>query len=76
MSLEAKVRNIVIGVVHRIRPDSTALEAASQMVEKNVGCLVVAGREGAIGMITERDILGKVTAAHIDPGKVNVSHIM
>ncbi len=76
MSLEARIRNIVIEVVHTIRPDSTALDAASLMVEKNVGCLVVAGTEGAIGMITERDILRKVTAAHIDPSKVRVRQIM
>ncbi len=76
MSIEAKIKSIVIEVVHRIRPEATALEAASLMLEKEVGCLVVTGERGAIGMITERDILRKVTAAHIDPSKVRVKDIM
>ena len=46
------------------------------MLEKKVGCLIVTGSGGAIGMVTERDILRKVTAAGIDPRKVRVSQIM
>ncbi len=76
MFIEAKMKSIVVEVVHTIRPEATALEAASLMVEKEVGCLVVAGEGGAIGMITERDVIQKVTAAHVDPGKVRVKDIM
>lgn len=76
MSLEAKVKNIVVEVVHKIRPESSAQEAAVRMLEKDIGCLVVSGAQGPIGMITERDILRKVTAARIDPSKVRVGDIM
>ncbi len=76
MSLEAKVKNIVVEVVHKVRPESTARDAAELMVEKEVGCLVVSGDEGPIGMVTERDVLKKVTAAGVDPNKVRVGQIM
>ncbi len=76
MSIESKVKSIVVEVVHKIRPESTAQEAAATMAEKDVGCLVVSGREGAIGMVTERDILRKVTAAGVDPRKIRVRDIM
>jgi CBS domain-containing protein len=74
--LESKVKSIIIDVVHKVRPESTAREAATIMLEKDVGCLVVFGPEGAVGMITERDVLRKVTATGLDPGKVRVRDIM
>jgi len=76
MSLEAKVRNIVVEGVHKLRPEATAREAAALMLEKDVGCLIVSGREGPVGMVTERDILRKVTVAGKDPNRVHVSEIM
>ena len=76
MSLESKVKSIVVEVVHKVRPEFTAREAAQIMVDKDVGCLVVSGSEGAVGMLTERDIIRKVTAAGIDPNKIRVRDIM
>ncbi len=76
MSLESKVKSIVVDVVHKVRPESTAREAAAIMADKDIGCLVVSGSEGAMGMITERDILRKVTATGVDASKVRVRDIM
>jgi CBS domain-containing protein len=52
------------------------IDAASLMLEKDVGCLIVSQEKGAVGIITERDILRKVTAAGVDPRKVSVKDIM
>lgn len=76
MAPEATVRSIIIEMVYTTRPESTAQEAAAAMVEKEVGCLVVRGNEGVWGMLTERDILRKVTAAGADPRRVHVRDIM
>lgn len=76
MASEPTIRSIIIEVVHTILPESTAQEAASIMVEKDVGCLVVSGNRGAVGMLTERDILRKVTATGADPRGVLVREIM
>jgi CBS domain-containing protein len=76
VSLEAKVKNIVVEVVHKVRPESTAREAAAIMVERGVGCLIVSGIEGPVGMVTERDLLRKAMSNGADPNRVRIRDIM
>jgi CBS domain-containing protein len=76
MAPETTVSSIIIEVVYTVRPESTAQEAASTMVEKGVGCLLVSGNQGALGMLTERDILRKVTSAGANPRRIRVREIM
>ncbi len=70
------VKNIVVKVVHKIGPESTAMEAAAAMVEKGIGCLIVSGEQGPIGMVTERDLLAKIAAVRADSSGVQVKDIM
>jgi CBS domain-containing protein len=74
--MDNKIGRLVIEVVHKIRPEATVLDALQTMLEKDVGCVVVSGVGGPIGMVTERDILRKVTALRRDPGKVQVREVM
>jgi CBS domain-containing protein len=76
MAMDNEIKNLVVEVVHKIRPEGTVLEALRTMLEKDVGCLVVSGVGGPIGMVTEKDILRKVTARSRDPGKVQVREVM
>ncbi len=59
-----------------VDPDATVQEAASLMVQKKVSCLLVSGRLGAIGIVTERDILRKVTAVPRNSAKMRVKDVM
>ena len=60
-----------------ITPESSVLDAARMMLEKGVGSLLVSGKSGgAVGIVTERDMLRKVTAAKADPGLLRVENIM
>lgn len=74
--MDTEIRNLVVEVVHKIRPEGTVLEALQTMLEKDVGCLVVSGIGGPIGIVTEKDVLRKVTALRRDPGKVQVREVM
>lgn len=56
--------------------NTTVRKAASLMEEKGYGCLIVVSGSSAIGIVTERDIVRKVTAGGIDPSKVFVQDIM
>lgn len=76
MSLEPKVKNIVVEVVHKISPESSSREAAALMLEKDVGCFIVSGNQGPEGIVTERDILRKATVVGANPNKVRVGEIM
>jgi CBS domain-containing protein len=44
--MDNEIKNLVVEVVHKIRPEGTVLEALQTMLEKDVGCLVVSGVGG------------------------------
>lgn len=50
--------------------------AVQLMAKKGLGCLVVVKDEAALGIVTERDVLNKITAEDIDPTHVLIEDIM
>jgi len=52
------------------------LDAAALMAEKRVSCLPISMGQGAVGVVTEKDIIQKVVAAGKDPRRVRVKDIM
>jgi CBS domain-containing protein len=51
-------------------------KAVELMAKKGFGCLVVLENETAVGMVTERDILNKITAEGVDPARIMIQDIM
>ena len=76
MSLEEKIAPIVTRDVRIIDAETTVRDAAMLMVKEKIGCLVIFSLKGAIGIVTERDMLRKVTAPGNDPNKMLVREIM
>ena len=70
------VRDVMTRDVIVADPDLTVLEAARKMAAKKIGGLVVVKSGRPIGLVTERDILWKVTAKEGNPKKVRVREIM
>jgi len=70
------VRDVMTREVIVVGPDRTALDAAKRMALKKIGGLVVVENGRPIGLVTERDILWKVTAEEKNPRKVLVRDIM
>lgn len=70
------VRDVMTRDVIVIEPDRTVLEAAKRMAAKRIGGLVVVEHGRPIGMVTDRDILWKVTSTGKNPSKVLVREIM
>lgn len=62
--------------MHTVTGDASVSAAAALMVEKRISCLPISMGQGAIGMITEKDIIAKVVAEGKDPRKVRVKEIM
>ena len=58
-----------------VRPDESLRRAAQVMDELNVGSLPVCDRSGLVGMITDRDITVRATAAGLS-GDTQVSDVM
>jgi CBS domain-containing protein len=75
VSLDTEVKSIVVDVVHKIRAESSVQEALKLMLDMDVGCLIVS-KTGPIGILTERDVLRKVTGLGLDPAKTRVEDVM
>jgi CBS domain-containing protein len=59
-----------------IGPHETVQRAAQLMDELNVGALPVAHRSRLVGIVTDRDITVRATAAGLDPTEVQVDLVM
>jgi len=65
------------GGVIAIGPKDTVSAAAKTMRDKHIGSLLVIGDDGrVVGIISERDIVGRVTAAMVDPSHTPVGDVM
>ena len=71
-----KISEIMTRNVRVVSPDRTIQEAARLMDEMNVGVLPVCDGRRLVGMITDRDITVRSTAAGIAPDQHTVREIM
>jgi CBS domain-containing protein len=74
--MSMKVENIMTREVEVVSPGDTIQTAARRMDELNVGALPVCDGERLVGMITDRDITVRATAAGLAPGETKVSDAM
>ena len=70
------VKEIMVEKVVSMRADATVKEAVKLMNEYEIGCLIVARKGEAVGIITERDVLKRVVSKSRDPEVTKVSEIM
>lgn len=63
-------------VVHTIRPDAVAVEAAQQMRAGKVGALLVRDSGRDLGIVSETDLARKVLAESRDPAQTRVGSVM
>src|SRR2546429_5548366 len=70
------VRDVMTRSVIVIDPDRSILDAAKRMAAKKIGGLVVVEHGRPIGLVTDREILWRVTAKEKNPAKVTVREIM
>jgi CBS domain-containing protein len=57
------------------RSDATAREAAALMRDQDIGDVLVQDDGGALGIVTDRDIVTRAVAEGRDPGDVRLSEI-
>ncbi len=70
------VRDVMTRDVIVADPELTVFEAAKKMAAKKIGGLIVVKSGRPIGLVTERDILWKVTAKEGNPKKIRVRQVM
>ena len=64
------------GDVAMIGEDSTVMEAAGIMSDRRIGSMVVARGEKVVGIFSERDVLNRVVAKHLDPSATLIKDVM
>jgi CBS domain-containing protein len=62
--------------VERMEPETTIMEAAKRMKEKDVGYILVVEGSKLVGIVTEEDIVGKVISEEKEPKTTTIGDIM
>lgn len=62
--------------VWSVSPDQSVFEVAGALASKNIGALTVVSEERVVGIISERDIIGRVIAAGVDPKTTKAEAVM
>lgn len=70
------VRDIMVSPPVTASPDLSILEAARLMRARNIGSLIVQEGTRPVGILTERDLVGKMVAEGRDPGATRVRELM
>lgn len=70
------IQDVMTRDVQRISPEETVHRAAQMMDEFNIGSIPVVDGEKLVGMITDRDIVVRSTAAGQAPEKTRVGDVM
>jgi len=71
-----RVLEIMSTDVHAIAPDATVQDAAVLMRSFDIGSLPVCAGSRLIGIITDRDITVRITAAGLSPAQTTVADAM
>lgn len=73
----ATIRDLISNrTIHYVQPQQTVLEAASYMVERNVGAVPVLDDSKLVGIFSERDIMRRVVTEGRDPITTRISDVM
>ena len=70
------IQDVMTRDVQSISPQETVQRAAQMMDELNVGSIPVLDGQKLVGMITDREITVRSTAAGLAPGQTRVGDVM
>jgi PAS domain S-box-containing protein len=59
-----------------IQSTASVAEAAEVTTSQEISCIVALDGEEVAGILTEKDLLGRVVALHKDPADVKIEHVM
>lgn len=70
-----KVKDLMRKDIVTVNVDDNIVDVAKVMKDKKVGYAIVLNNNKPVGIITERDIVWKIVAEHLDPQQIKVSTI-
>ena len=72
---DTRAQALVTRPVVYVHPNDTLRRLAETFVEESIGAALVRGPHGAIGLVSERDVV-RAIAEGADPGRMRVDEIM
>lgn len=73
----ATIRDLISNrTIHYVAPSQTVFEAASYMVDRNVGAVPVLEDTKLVGVFSERDIMRRVVTEGRDPLTTRIAEVM
>ncbi|UTB33681.1 MAG: CBS domain-containing protein [Methanobacterium sp. ERen5] len=76
MDTKVTVHDAMTSSVITADSKTTVADAAILMSRFKIGCLVIKGETGPLGIITESDIIAKVVAKNLMANEINIGQIM
>ena len=62
--------------VYTVQQTTSVHEAASYMAEHSIGAVAVLDKTRLVGIFSERDVIVRVVAPRLDPGRTKVEEVM
>lgn len=70
-----QIQERMVSDVVTVEPSTRVVDAAKTMIEEGKGPLPVVERGELVGMVTDRDLIGRVLAEGVDPNSVTVNDV-
>ncbi|MCB9359250.1 CBS domain-containing protein [Candidatus Woesearchaeota archaeon] len=70
------MKTIMSKKVVSVSPEDYIMEIAAKMRRRKIGTVIVLDKEKLVGMLTERDIIGRVVAKGLHPTRIKAKDIM
>lgn len=74
--MSLRIEDVTVRKVVTIDPNSTVMDASRVMNRLSTSSLVVVTNEGIDGIMTTKDVIGKVVARGVDPSDILVRDVM
>lgn len=75
--LDVKAKDVMSSPVITVKESENIVKVAKLMDKHGIGCVIVVDKkENPVGIITERDIIERVIAKSLSPGRTKASKIM
>jgi len=74
--MTAKVEDLMSRKVVTADPESTAFDIAREMLDHDIGCVLVMDGRKVSGIVTKSDVIREVVMKRLDPQKIRVQALM
>lgn len=74
--MTAYVEDLMSRKVVTISSDTTAFDAAREMLDHDIGCIVVVDGSKVLGIVTKSDIIREAVVKRLDPQRIGLESVM